>query len=174
MNRHLIFSTRFGEAALIYRMRPFAAVKILLPRQDREALRALIEKENGGKSGKNDKSLIISGLIIDYFKGNPVRVPWQWLYMEGLTRLQKSVLSVTADIPYGETRSYKALAEAIGRPRAYRFVGTTLANNPFPVLIPCHRVIKSNASIGQFGGGTDLKRRMIDLEALNASSKIDA
>ena len=50
-------------------------------------------------------------------------------------------------------------------PRAYRFVVTTLANNPFPILIPCHRVIRSDSSFGQFGGGTDLKRKMIELEA---------
>ena len=54
---------------------------------------------------------------------------------------------------------------AVGRTRAYRFVGTTLANNPFPILIPCHRVIRSDGSFGRFGGGSDLKRKLIELEA---------
>jgi len=168
MNRHLIFSTRFGEAALIYRARPFAVIKTILPRKNRKELKASIEKDDWGKPDENEKILMISRRIIHYFKGNPVRPPWKWMDMDGLTKLQKSVLVATADIPYGETRSYKAIAEAIDRPRAYRFVGTTLANNPFPALIPCHRVIKSNASIGRFGGGTDLKRRMIELEAKHA------
>lgn len=85
--------------------------------------------------------------------------------MGGLTRLQQSVLAATASIPCGELRSYKDIAEAIDRPRAYRFVGTTLGENPFPIVIPCHRVIRSDGSYGQFGGGTDLKRKMIELEA---------
>ena len=85
--------------------------------------------------------------------------------MGGLTRLQQSVLAATADIPYGELRSYKEVAEAVHCPRAYRFVGTTLAKNTFPIVIPCHRVIRSDGSFGQFGGGTDLKRKMIELEA---------
>jgi len=85
--------------------------------------------------------------------------------MAGLTPLQQLVLRATTDIPYGSVRSYKQIAEAIHRPRAYRFVGSTLAKNPFPILIPCHRVIRSDSSLGQFGGGTDLKRELIDLEA---------
>jgi len=62
-------------------------------------------------------------------------------------------------------RSYRDIAVAVGRPRAYRFVGTTLANNPFPILIPCHRVIRSDGSFGLFGGGSDMKRKLIELEA---------
>ncbi|OEU65612.1 MAG: hypothetical protein BBJ57_04445 [Desulfobacterales bacterium PC51MH44] len=103
--------------------------------------------------------------LSDYFKGKPIQPPWGWMDIGGFTKLQRSVLIATADIPYGELRSYKQIAQAINRPRAYRFVGTTLANNPFPILIPCHRVIRSDSSFGQFGGGTDLKRKMIELEA---------
>ena len=84
--------------------------------------------------------------------------------MAGLTLLQKLVLRATTDIPYGSVRSYKQIAEAIHRPRAYRFVGSTLAKNPFPILIQCHRVIRSDSSLGQFGGGTDLKRKLIEIE----------
>ena len=64
----------------------------------------------------------------------------------------------------GELKSYKEIAQTVYRPRAYRFVGAALANNPFPILIPCHRVIRSDGSFGRFGGGTDLKRKFIELE----------
>ncbi|MBW1836306.1 MAG: MGMT family protein [Deltaproteobacteria bacterium] len=84
--------------------------------------------------------------------------------MIGLTNLQQSVLVATTKIPYGDLRSYQAIAVTIGRPRAYRSVGSALAKNPFPILIPCHRVIRSDNSIGQFGGGA-LKRKLIELEA---------
>jgi len=62
---------------------------------------------------------MISRLIVHYFKGNPVQPPCEWMDMDGLTKLQKSVLVATADIPYGETRPYKAIAEAIDRPRGH-------------------------------------------------------
>jgi O-6-methylguanine DNA methyltransferase len=54
---------------------------------------------------------------------------------------------------------------AIGRPGAYRFVGTTLGKNPYPILIPCHRIIRSDKGMGGFGGGIDLKKRLIDFES---------
>lgn len=165
MMNHIIFSTRFGHASVIYRQKPFAAIKIFLPHKDRESIVEAVETEGYGEPGSHHKAVIIKNLIIDYFKGKPIQTPWKWLDMGGLTKLQQSVLIATADIPYGELRSYKDIAETIDRPRAYRFVGTSLANNPFPILIPCHRVIRSDASLGLFGGGTDLKRKLIEMEA---------
>lgn len=93
-----------------------------------------------------------------------LRPSWEWLDAGGLTELQKLVYSATAKIPYGKLSSYKEIAEVINRPNAYRFVGTTLAKNPFPILIPCHRVIRSNNTIGRFAGGKNLKIKMIELE----------
>ena len=100
--------------------------------------------------------------------GKPVCDPnpmWAWLDFGSATWLQKAVYHATFRIPYGQTRSYRQIAEAVGRPGASRFVGNTMAKNPFPVLIPCHRVIRSNGSLGQFGGGVDLKRKMLEIEA---------
>jgi methylated-DNA-[protein]-cysteine S-methyltransferase len=165
MTYHIIFATRFGHASVIYRQKPFAAIKIFLPCKDRESLVEALETMGCGDPDSHYKAVIVKELIIDYFKGKPIQPPWKWMDMDGLTKLQQSVLVATADIPFGELRSYKEIAETVNRPRAYRFVGTTLANNPFPILIPCHRVIRSDASFGQFGGGTDLKRKLIELEA---------
>ena len=88
--------------------------------------------------------------------------------MEGFTVLQKAVYRQTAKISYGFLSTYKKIAEGIGRPGAYRFVGTTLAKNPFPILIPCHRVIRSDNKIGGFGGGSTLKQRLIQHEAADS------
>ncbi|MBW2018537.1 MAG: MGMT family protein [Deltaproteobacteria bacterium] len=81
-----------------------------------------------------------------------------------MTPLQRSVLEAVATVPHGEVRTYGQIAAQIGHPRACRFVGTTLARNPFPILIPCHRIIWADGSIGRFFGGTDLKNRMLLLE----------
>ncbi len=67
-------------------------------------------------------------------------------------------------IPYGETRSYRDIAEAIGHAYAYRAVGMSNNRNPVAIVVPCHRVIASSGSLCGYGGGLDLKRKLLDLE----------
>ncbi len=89
----------------------------------------------------------------------------------GLTPFQKSVLKATLDIPRGEVRTYKQIAQAVGRPRAYRAVGTALRNNPLAVQIPCHRVIKSSGELGEYSGsaaGTKRKGELLAMEGADA------
>lgn len=69
-----------------------------------------------------------------------------------LTPFEWEVLAATLRIPLGETRSYQWVAQQIGRPRAVRAVGQALRKNPFPLLIPCHRVIKSDGQLGLYAG----------------------
>ena len=80
------------------------------------------------------------------------------------TEFQLSVLNELLQIPYGETRSYRDIAENIGAIKAVRAVGNANGNNPLPIVIPCHRVIGSDGSLTGFGGGLDAKRYMLDLE----------
>jgi len=76
----------------------------------------------------------------------------------------RSVWRACCEIPYGETRSYQWIARRIGRPKASRAVGTALGANPLPLIVPCHRVVRSDGSLGGFAGGLDLKRRLLVLE----------
>ncbi|HHX13605.1 MAG TPA: methylated-DNA--[protein]-cysteine S-methyltransferase [Clostridiales bacterium] len=85
------------------------------------------------------------------------------LALEG-TEFQKAVWQALMEIPYGETRSYAEVARAIGRPKACRAVGQANHRNPIPIIVPCHRVIGQNGSLVGFGGGLDLKRRLLDME----------
>lgn len=80
------------------------------------------------------------------------------------TDFQKKVWSVLCDIPYGQTIGYKELALKIGHPKAYRAVGMACHNNPFPVIIPCHRVVGSNGSLTGYALGLEMKKRLIELE----------
>jgi methylated-DNA-[protein]-cysteine S-methyltransferase len=161
---HLIFTTSFGEAALIYRQNPFALLETLLPRQNRKDLEQFLKGTVEETPAAHEKAIAVSDAIIAYSQGQSITPPWEWLDMSSLTRLQQAVLVAVADIPYGQLKSYRDIAESIGRPHAYRFVGTALANNPFPILIPCHRVVRSDGTFGRFGGGKDLKRKLIGLE----------
>ena len=71
------------------------------------------------------------------------------------------------DIPYGETRSYRDIAQAIAHPHAFRAVGMSNNRNPIAIVVPCHRVIASDGSLCGYGGGLDIKRKLLDLEQAN-------
>ena len=88
-----------------------------------------------------------------------------------LSDFEKSVYKAILKIPAGEVRSYKWVAEAIGKPKAYRAVGNALHKNPHPVIVPCHRVIKSDGSIGGFALGLKMKRRLLKREGIDCLHK---
>ncbi|HEV7678467.1 MAG TPA: methylated-DNA--[protein]-cysteine S-methyltransferase [Candidatus Dormibacteraeota bacterium] len=81
--------------------------------------------------------------------------------LRGLTPFEESVLQTALRIPRGEVRPYNWIARRIGRPLAVRAVGTALANNPIPYLIPCHRVVRADGHIGNYGGGGPTQKRAI-------------
>lgn len=87
------------------------------------------------------------------------------LDLSGSTAFQLKVWELTTLIPFGETRSYSWLAEQAGNFSAVRATGQALGKNPLPIIIPCHRVIAKNGSIGGYEGGIELKRHLIRLEA---------
>ena len=80
------------------------------------------------------------------------------------TEFQRAAWLALAEIPYGETRSYAEQAEAIGRPGAFRAVGSANGRNPLPIVLPCHRIIGADGSLTGFGGGLALKARLLALE----------
>ena len=76
----------------------------------------------------------------------------------------KKVLKMVANIPYGETASYKTIAEKTGNSKAVRAVGSANAFNPIPIIIPCHRILSHSGKIGGFGGGVETKVFLLELE----------
>jgi methylated-DNA-[protein]-cysteine S-methyltransferase len=86
------------------------------------------------------------------------------------TEFQLACWHALLAIPYGETRSYRDIAEAIGHPHAYRAVGMSNNRNPVAIIVPCHRVIASSGLLCGYGGGLDLKRKLLDLEQASVHS----
>ena len=78
---------------------------------------------------------------------------------------RRDVLSHLQDIRYGATESYASVAAAAGRPTAVRAAGAACANNPIPLVVPCHRVVRSDGSIGQYRGGPEAKRMLLSMES---------
>ena len=81
------------------------------------------------------------------------------------TDFQKRVWQALCDIPYGETRSYKQIAEAIGHPKAVRAVGMANNRNPITIVVPCHRVIGADGKLVGYGGGLEMKEFLLRLES---------
>jgi methylated-DNA-[protein]-cysteine S-methyltransferase len=101
----------------------------------------------------------------DYFAGTrrSFDVALDWRLSAGFRR---TVLHRLAeDVGYGRTATYAALAQLAGRPKAVRAVGTACATNPLPVVVPCHRVVRTDGGLGGYGGGIDAKRTLLSLEA---------
>lgn len=103
----------------------------------------------------------------EYFSGSRQRfdIP---VCLQG-TDFQKAAWRALAEIPYGETRSYRQQAAAIGRPKAIRAIGAANGRNPIPILFPCHRVIGADGSLTGFGGGIDNKKFLLALESKNTN-----
>ena len=86
------------------------------------------------------------------------------------TEFQLACWRALLAIPYGETRSYADIARAIGHPQAFRAVGMSNNRNPIAIVVPCHRVIASGGSLCGYGGGLDIKRKLLDLEQAHVQS----
>jgi methylated-DNA-[protein]-cysteine S-methyltransferase len=78
---------------------------------------------------------------------------------------RRQVLDHLREVPYGQTATYTAIAVASGSPRAVRAVGTACATNPIPIVVPCHRVVRTDGTIGRYLGGTDTKKALLAMEA---------
>jgi methylated-DNA-[protein]-cysteine S-methyltransferase len=101
----------------------------------------------------------------EYFNGRRAQfdVPLDW---GGMPPFRRAVLEATAAVPFGHLDTYAGIAKRIGQPKATRAVGNALGHNPIPVIVPCHRVIRSDASIGGYTGGLDIKERLLQLEGV--------
>lgn len=135
--------------------------------KDLDVERALAEETRGRRVVAVEDRLTlrrVADSIRDYLAGRPHDFDLR-LDIEGLSEFGRSVLKATRRIPYGTLRSYKSIAKEIGSPRATRPVGQALARNPLPIVIPCHRVVNSDGTLGGYsGGGPDMKRRLIAIE----------
>lgn len=103
--------------------------------------------------------------LTQYYSGTLEWLPQEDLCEQaGNTPLQREIYRVVSAIRPGETMSYGEVAAAAGRPKAARTVGSAMARNPFPPIIPCHRVVAANGGLGGYAGGLDMKRRMLTME----------
>lgn len=139
-------------------------VKIFLP-NDKSILLSHIKTEY--PLAKKSNSLDNFALNLKRFvSGEDIKFDISLLDLEICNDFQKRVLIADYNIPRGFVSTYSRIAIHIGTPKGARAVGNALANNPFPLVIPCHRAIKSDGSLGGFGGGLQMKRTLLEKEGV--------
>ena len=114
----------------------------------------------------------IDDRIVKLYLGKKENVDLSFLNLSGLTDFSAKVLKQACKIPRGKVDTYSGLAAKLGRPGAARAVGTALANNPFSIIIPCHRVILADGRLGGFGGGSKMKRELLTREGVNFNNPV--
>jgi len=161
--RFAIVETAWGAFGYVERAGKLVATQLSgAPAQIRRTFKKMFPEAQEGKH-------LLPGFERDvraYFAGEAVTfdVP---LDLTGVTSFRRRVLKACASIPYGETVSYADLARRVSAPGAARAVGGAMAANPLPLVIPCHRVLRSDGALGGFSApqGVSLKKRMLNMEA---------
>jgi methylated-DNA-[protein]-cysteine S-methyltransferase len=155
--------------ALLLAKTPRGLVRIGLPDEDTEALLAelagrisprVLEAPAGLDEERRE--------LDDYFAGRrrSFELPIDWQLSHGfLLRARQGI----AAIPYGETRTYTDLARAAGNERAVRAAGSACSRNPIPLVVPCHRVLRRDGSLGGYAGGVEMKKNLLELERTRSS-----
>jgi methylated-DNA-[protein]-cysteine S-methyltransferase len=154
----------FGS--LLLAATPEGLVRVAFDREDHDLVLARLATEISPRilhaPGRLDS---VATQLDEYFAGRrrDFDIPIDLQLAHGFRR---TVLQHLRDIAYGTTASYASLAVASGSPAAVRAVGSACAHNPLPVVVPCHRVVRSDGSIGQYLGGTEVKHALLALEAV--------
>lgn len=161
-----IISSPLGAVGMVLRPPAKRPVRMIcLPRQGVSPRDRILSAfpEARALSGKRGKT----GVLIEAFlAGEPVRFSIDELDFEGIGAFERRILLADFSIPRGRVMTYGDLAAKAGVPRGARAVGNVMAGNPFPLIIPCHRVIRSDGTLGGFGGGLAMKKALLAMEGV--------
>lgn len=177
--KYIINHSPIGEITIIWRKKPkFQIEEIFLSKPNKSSSQMAKEKyETEEKLAINKKSKQLHNLLKEmdnYFNEKNYKFSLDYLNMDKLKPFQRAVLEAEFNTEKGTINTYKDIAVAIDRPKAYRAVGTALAKNPYPIIIPCHRTVKADRTIGGFGGfagGLESKKILLELDGLMIQDK---
>ena len=164
---YTLFKTPIGWCGLVRTKK--GLMSILIGYSKRHQLIKHIKKTFENTITKVSPTDKLIDTIIRFSSGENIPFGRYKMDWSSLTPFECAVLNETMKIPYGTVTTYGSLAQKIGSPRGSRAVGNTLSHNPFPLLIPCHRIVRSDGKIGGFsaGGGKELKEKLLRMEKVN-------
>ncbi|MCK4672428.1 methylated-DNA--[protein]-cysteine S-methyltransferase [candidate division WOR-3 bacterium] len=165
--------SQFGEVGIVWKMKNKDAMitRVFLPESGKKIKYVIKKVYPDAVFGSVPIINKIYKKLENFLKGKPIEFSLNNIDLKQLYNFQKKVLLVERQIPYGWVSTYGRLAKKIGVPRASRAVGQALARNPFPIIIPCHRTIRSDGSLGGFQGGLKLKRKLLEIEGIQFNRK---
>lgn len=166
----LVVDTRFGEMSLVWsveRGRPVVH-RVVLPGD------GLLERVDGlypgAHAGEAPSMRELARWIARFTDGDSHDFSLADVALDTCGTFQRSVLEAEHGIPRGRVSTYGRIAAHLGRPRGARAVGRALATNPFPIIVPCHRAVRSDGGLGGYQGGVAMKRALLELEGLHFDS----
>ena len=163
MIRYASIATRWGPFVCVTTDRGLIAT--FLPDNQAEPVETIVKRRWPDATPTRRLPAGLGRAISSYFTGRSVTFDVT-LDLTGVAAFRQSVLGACRRIPYGQTASYSDLARHVGQPLASRAVGSTMANNPLPLIVPCHRVVRQDGSLGGFSSpdGVSMKLRLLRLE----------
>ena len=144
---------------------------IMLPQKDISITETISKNCPNVLEQSHEKLKKLCLQIQNFLEGSPVSFSLEFIDITVCYDFQKKVLLETREIPRGKVSCYGHLADRILAPGAARAVGSALARNPFPLIIPCHRVVKSTGYLGNFGGGSEMKRFLLQMEGVQSNTR---
>ena len=169
--KYTIWHSPFGWIGLAANVRGMVA--ITSPRPSRRAAKAELEMVIGGRASIcGNPHIRRTRTELDRYFRNDSRANFRKVRLDpdSGTPFQRKVWRQLRKVPYGETRTYSDLARLVGRPGAARAVGRCNAENPWAIVVPCHRVIGKDASLTGYAGGLEMKRRLLELEGIDVTA----
>lgn len=160
-------ATEIGECGIVWS--EGRLLKFLLPEADAAGTRAKLARLTGKSEAAVARPAWVEALlgkVVLHFRGEPQDFGDVPIAFDTVTEFRREVYFAAMRIPAGEIRTYRELAEALGKPGASRAVGQALGRNPFPLLVPCHRIVAAGRKPGGFSapGGLDTKAKMLACE----------
>jgi methylated-DNA-[protein]-cysteine S-methyltransferase len=169
---YLTAPSNFGDFAIIWKQiddQP-CILRVVLPGMFPDMMTSLQKEYLHIEEGKHQELIALVRDIGSYLAGEKLRFDLRYLAWEKCTDFQIRVLHAEYEIPRGWVSTYGRIANKLGLPGGSRAVGRALATNPFPLLIPCHRAVRSTGSLGGYQGGLEMKKALLEMEGVIFSS----
>jgi len=169
--RYALFLTEMGHSGVVFNEQDVEpkAVRVYLP-GSRQSIEQSIRHLFPGSSEMKSALPELCSLVQQFLRGDSILIPFELVDTSVCYSFQLDVLRAERKIPRGTVASYSWVAKRIGT-RAVRAVGTALARNPFPIVVPCHRAVRSDGSLGGFQGGLEMKRKLLEMEGIRLDSR---
>jgi methylated-DNA-[protein]-cysteine S-methyltransferase len=165
---HRLRGTRFGPVAILWSIHQGQPKiqRVLLSRPGlpaKQTVKSLFPDSIASSSAEVDA---LADRIAAFLTGEDLRFSLAVARRDLCSPFQQKILRAEHEIPRGKVSTYQRIAGHLGHPQAARAVGAALAHNPFPIIVPCHRAIRSDATLGGFQGGVEMKRALLEMEGI--------